>query len=144
MNKLNHFTRARMEDGGVTEKTNEPTPRKEGLLPPGPCSQCSYCDPSGWGKEEREPFCQPRESPGPSPEVVLRALARESRGWESRRVPLSSGTAGLGHVLQREEFGTWARRMGRGALTRDPGAECRVSGERRYRQLPRMLITARP
>lgn len=99
-----------MEDGGVTEKTNEPTPWKEGLLPPGPCSQCSYCDPLGWGEggvgavlpDMRKPKSEPRGSaacpgtreprlgmpPGP---VVL------GDGW-SRSCPSERGVWDLGKV----------------------------------------------
>lgn len=56
--------------------------RKEGLLPPGPCSQCSYCDPSGWG---RTGSCSAGREEARSPEGALCAPARQSPGWGSLR-----------------------------------------------------------
>lgn len=119
-----------MEDGGVTRRQlNLPRGRKGGLLPPGPCSPRGYRHPWGWGRGGGRAAWPARRKPRASPEVVLRALARESRGWGSRRVPSSSGTAGLGHVLQSEESGTRARRPGRGAMSRGPGAGGLESGD---------------
>lgn len=96
--------------------------RAGGLLPPGPCSPRGSRHPSGWGPGGGRAAWPAGRKPRASPEVVLRALARGSRGRGSRRVPSSSGTAGLGHVLQREESGTRARRPGRGATSWGPGA----------------------
>jgi len=88
--------------------------------------------PPGCGTEEREPLCPVRGGePGGSA-----AGAEAGRAAGSRR---PRGRAARRHGLQREERGT---RAGRGATALRSGR--RVSGERPYRQLPRMLITASP
>lgn len=115
------------------QKTNEPTPRKDGLPPPGPCSQGGRGEPSGWARrrESRPPDTgKPRGEPRGS----------QSRGWERRRVPRPRGTAALGLVLPSAECGS---PVGSGATggSWSPGPE---SGARPPRQLPRMLIPASP